>query len=57
MSRRQLKAVPPPADDPEMWRKLMNHLYGCEQDTLFRWARLVSEEIRRAEDAKRRGAA
>jgi len=49
-ARRRLKAVPPPPEDERMWKRLMNHLYGCGEDRLFEWlrdVRLVVEEAER----------
>jgi hypothetical protein len=49
-----LRLAPPPPDDPECWKHLLNLLYAYEQDELFRWARSVREAV---EEAKRKGAA
>ncbi len=56
MRPKHLKALPRPVDDPEMWKKLLNHLYGCEQDELFKWAKSIREELE-SEARRRRGAA
>jgi hypothetical protein len=57
MSPRQLQAVPPPVDSPEMWKALMNHVYGCGRDDLFAWLRDVRRSVERAARKKRRRAA
>ncbi len=49
MSAHQLRAVPPPANHPEMWKRLMNHLYGCGEDRLFAWLRGVRQVVEEAD--------
>ncbi len=39
--RADLRLAPPTADDPEYWRRLMNHLFLAEEDELFAWLRNV----------------
>jgi hypothetical protein len=41
-----LTLVPPPPDDERMWRRLLNHVYLCEEDELFRWLRSVRQAVR-----------
>ena len=48
-----LRGVPPPVDSEYHWRKLMNHLFGCGEDELFRWLRDVRSEV--CGKKKRRG--
>ncbi len=47
-------AVPPPPNDDEMWRALLNFLYLHGRDGMFRGAQSVREEL---EKEQRRGAA
>ena len=56
MSPRILKAVPPLPTDAEMWKRLMNHVYGCGCDDLFAWLRDVRRVVGDAERARRRAA-
>jgi hypothetical protein len=55
-SREKLKPVPPPMDSEYHWRKLLNHLYGCGEDELFRWVRDVRAVVEEAERKRRRAA-
>lgn len=48
-----LRLVPPPPDDFENWKRLLNLLFILEEDRLFEWLRLVREEIVRVEREKR----
>jgi hypothetical protein len=32
-----------------MWKRLMNHLYGCGEDELFEWLRVVRDAVEEAE--------
>lgn len=36
---------PRPVTDPEMWKRLLNHLYINEEDELFRWATSVRAAV------------
>lgn len=54
--RPNLRSSPPPGDSKYHWRRLMNHLYGCGEDELFKWARDVRATVEEAE-RKRRWAA
>ena len=45
-----LRLVPPLPTDPEMWKRLMNHLYGCEEDELFAWLRSVRAAVLASEE-------
>jgi len=49
----QLKQVPPPPDNEYMWKKLMNHLYGCGEDALLDWLRSVRAEVCEKKRVKR----
>jgi hypothetical protein len=44
-----LRAVPPSANSEYMWRRLMNHLYGCGEDALFAWLQSIREAVEEAE--------
>ncbi len=57
MRQRHLKAVPSPVDSSEMWKKLMNHIYGCGEDRLFEWLRSVRRVVEEAEKSNREEAA
>ncbi len=57
MRPKHLKALPRPVDDPEMWKRLMNHLFGCGEDRLFEWLRDVRRVIEEAERGKPGGRA
>jgi hypothetical protein len=46
VSVRHLTLVPPAADSEYHWRKLLNHLYACGEDELFRWAKVVQEYVK-----------
>ncbi len=54
---RNLKLVPPPIDDPEQWKRLLNYLYVTKQDSLFCWLQDVRRYVEAQEREKRRGAA
>ena len=43
--RADLRLVPPPANDPESWIRLMNLLFVSEEDDLFVWARGVRAAV------------
>ena len=45
----RLKLVPPPPADEANWKRLMNLLYGLEEDALFEWLREVRAVVERAE--------
>ena len=44
--RRCAETIPPPIDDQDAWRRLLNRLYFCEEDELFRWAKTVEAAVR-----------
>jgi hypothetical protein len=46
MTDRRLTLCPSPPDDEKLWARLLNHLYLCEEDELFRWARRVRAYVR-----------
>lgn len=43
--RADLRLVSPAPSDPERWKQLMNHLFICEEDELFRWVRSVRAAV------------
>jgi hypothetical protein len=47
-----VRLVPPLPDDAAMWKRLLNHLYRCEEDYLFEWLRSVRAEVVMQEKAR-----
>jgi len=47
-----LRPAPPLPTDAEKWKRLMNHMYGCEEDRLFVWLRGVRRVVEDTEREK-----